>query len=113
MKINPNGFREYDARWVFEKDIDLEGITDLGRGLGTQIIKHTKIDINRIVYMGDDIPDLEVMKNVGLSCCPSDAVPEIKDISSYISYKKGGKGCVRDIIEQTLRVQNKWNNNFN
>ena len=78
-----------------------------------QIIKHTKIDINRIVYMGDDIPDLEVMKKVGLSCCPSDAAPEIKDISDYISYKKGGKGCVRDIIEQTLRVQNKWNNNFN
>ena len=43
MKINPNGFREYDARWVFEKDIDLEGIIHLGRGFGTQVIKHTKI----------------------------------------------------------------------
>ena len=42
MKINPNGFREYDARWVFEKDIDLEGIADLGKGLGTQVIKHSK-----------------------------------------------------------------------
>ena len=42
MKINPNGFREYDARWIFEKDIDLEGITSLGKGLGTQIIIHTK-----------------------------------------------------------------------
>ena len=42
MKINPNGFREYDARWLYEKDIDLEGITNLGKGLGSQIIKHTK-----------------------------------------------------------------------
>ena len=42
MKINQNGFREYDARWLFEKDIDLEGITDLGKGLGTQIVNHTK-----------------------------------------------------------------------
>ena len=42
MKINPNGFREYDARWIFEKDIDVEGITNLGKGLGTQIIGHTK-----------------------------------------------------------------------
>ena len=42
MKINPNGFREYDARWIFEKEIDIEGIADLGKGLGTQIIQHTK-----------------------------------------------------------------------
>ncbi len=53
MKINPNGFREYDARWVFEKDIDLEGITDLGRGLGTQIIKHTKKKNPRIIVGHD------------------------------------------------------------
>ncbi len=53
MKINPNGFREYDARWLFEKDIDLEGITDLGKGLGTQIIKHTK-KVNPKVIVGHD-----------------------------------------------------------
>ncbi len=78
-----------------------------------EIINNNKIDINKIAYMGDDIPDMEVMKEVGLSCCPSDAVPEIKNISNYISQKKGGKGCVRDIIEQTLKVQNKWNNSLN
>ena len=49
MKINPNGFREYDARWLFEKDIDLEGITDLGKGLGSQIIKHTKKTSPRVI----------------------------------------------------------------
>ena len=53
MKINPNGFREYDARWVFEKDIDLEGITDLGKGLGTQVIKHTKNKNPRIIVGHD------------------------------------------------------------
>ena len=53
MKINPNGFREYDARWVFEKDIDLEGIGDLGKGLGTQVIKHTKNQNPRIIVGHD------------------------------------------------------------
>jgi len=62
----------------------------------------------QVLYMGDDIPDLQVMKEVGLPCCPQDAVPEIKRISKYVSHKKGGKGCVRDVIEQVLKVQNKW-----
>ena len=53
MKINPNGFREYDARWVFEKDIDLDGITDLGKGLGTQIINHTKKNSPRVIVGHD------------------------------------------------------------
>ena len=53
MKINPNGFREYDARWIFEKDIDTEGITNLGKGLGTQVIKHTKKDNPRIIVGHD------------------------------------------------------------
>ena len=53
MKINPNGFREYDARWVFEKDIDIEGITNLGKGLGTQIIQRTKINNPRVIVGHD------------------------------------------------------------
>ncbi len=53
MKINPNGFREYDARWIFEKDIDLEGITNLGKGLGSQIIAHTKKNNPRVVVGHD------------------------------------------------------------
>ena len=53
MKINPNGFREYDARWIFEKDIDIEGITNLGKGLGTQIISHTKKNNPRVVVGHD------------------------------------------------------------
>jgi 3-deoxy-D-manno-octulosonate 8-phosphate phosphatase (KDO 8-P phosphatase) len=61
-----------------------------------------------VLYMGDDIPDYDVMKRSGVSACPADAAVEIKSISRYISNKNGGKGCVRDIIEQTLRVQGKW-----
>lgn len=61
-----------------------------------------------IIFMGDDLPDYEVMKRVGVSCCPNDAVPEIREICEYISLKNGGEGCVRDIIEQTLRAQGKW-----
>ncbi|MCF4101463.1 HAD-IIIA family hydrolase [Gillisia sp. M10.2A] len=67
-------------------------------------------DINpeNVLYMGDDIPDLYSMQMVGMPCCPQDAAPEIKEISRYISHKKGGKGCVRDVIEQVLKVQGKW-----
>ncbi|MFN8257832.1 MAG: HAD hydrolase family protein [Bacteroidales bacterium] len=63
---------------------------------------------NQVLYMGDDIPDLEVMKVVGLPTCPVDAAEEIKSISVYISDRKGGEGCVRDVIEQVLRAQGKW-----
>ncbi len=73
-----------------------------------KLIKKYDLKKNEIVYMGDDIPDIPVMKKIGVPCCPNDAVPDVKQISIYISKKNGGQGCVRDIIEQTLRVQNKW-----
>jgi len=63
-----------------------------------------------VLYMGDDIPDLFSMQMVGLPCCPQDAAPEIKHICKYVSHKNGGKGCARDVIEQVLKVQGKWNN---
>jgi 3-deoxy-D-manno-octulosonate 8-phosphate phosphatase (KDO 8-P phosphatase) len=59
--------------------------------------------------MGDDIPDWEVMKLVGIATCPSDAVEEIKAISHYISPRKGGEAAVRDVIEKVLKVQHNWN----
>ena len=73
-------------------------------------ISENNLDPKRMVYMGDDIPDFKVMKEVGVPCCPADAAEEIKNISIYISDKKGGEGCVRDIIEQVLKVQGKWMN---
>lgn len=66
---------------------------------------------DEIVYMGDDIPDFEVLQQCGLPCCPADAAPEIKEICTYISHKDGGKGCVRDILEQILKAQGLWMHN--
>ncbi|MFC7358441.1 KdsC family phosphatase [Jejudonia soesokkakensis] len=66
------------------------------------------LKLENVLYMGDDIPDLDVMQLVGLPSAPQDAVPEIKAVSSYVSHKKGGKGCVRDVIEQVLKVQGNW-----
>lgn len=61
-----------------------------------------------ILYMGDDLPDYEIMSIVGVPTCPADAVEEIKEIAVYVSHKTGGEGCVRDVIQQVMRVQGKW-----
>lgn len=71
------------------------------------------INPEKVLYMGDDIPDYHVMQLVGLPTCPQDACPEIKAISKYISHKKGGKGSVRDVIEQVMKVQGKWHMYYN
>ena len=61
-----------------------------------------------ILVMGDDIPDIPIIKASGVGCCPQDAAPEVKSASDYVSQKFGGKGCVRDVIEQVMKIQNKW-----
>lgn len=61
-----------------------------------------------ILYMGDDIPDLPVMQQCGLPCCPKDAAPEVKAVARYISHAAGGYGCGRDVVEQYLKVQGLW-----
>ena len=65
-----------------------------------------------ILYMGDDVPDIVVMEQDAVAACPNDAVSDVKEIANYVSHKKGGEGCVREIIEQTLRVQGKWLTNI-
>ncbi|MFH2143004.1 MAG: 3-deoxy-D-manno-octulosonate 8-phosphate phosphatase [Bacteroidota bacterium] len=67
-----------------------------------------KIDPQNILYMGDDIPDFEIMKITGIPTCPCNAAEDIKNISKYISGIKGGDGCVRDVLEQVMRAQGKW-----
>ena len=62
----------------------------------------------QVMYMGDDIPDLEIMRRVGCPVCPKDAATEIREASIYVSSRNGGQGCARDVIEQTLRAQGKW-----
>lgn len=95
------------------------GIKDIFLGAHNKIeqlnsyLDQHNISKSEVLYMGDDIPDFPVMELVGLPCCPQDAVPEIKAISKYISHKNGGKGAVRDVIEQVLKVNGKWNGNFN
>ncbi|MBI9068120.1 MAG: HAD hydrolase family protein [Salinivirgaceae bacterium] len=66
------------------------------------------LDLDNILYMGDDLPDYPVLKMVGVPTCPGDAAVEIKQVSKYISNINGGQGCVRDVIEQVLRAQRNW-----
>lgn len=64
----------------------------------------------QVLYMGDDIPDIEIMAQAGVPTCPADAAEEVKQLAAYISHQPGGKGCVRDVIEQVLKVQGLWMN---
>jgi len=83
------------------------GITDKTEALEDFRFKYG-IEPSEILYMGDDLPDYGVMKKVGIPTCPADAAPEIRGISVYVSNYPGGKGCVRDVIEQVLRLNEKW-----
>ncbi|MCD6090280.1 MAG: HAD-IIIA family hydrolase [Bacteroidales bacterium] len=71
-------------------------------------MKKKNLTNEQVLYMGDDIPDYHIMQEVGVATCPEDAVEEIKSISDYISHKAGGKGAVRDIVQQVMKVQGKW-----
>lgn len=90
------------------------GITDIYLGIHAKLdtfkeyLEIHNVNPDEVLYMGDDIPDYEVMKHIGVPTCPNDAAQEIKDISIYISQRNGGKGAVRDVIEQVMRLQGKW-----
>ncbi|HJN53972.1 MAG TPA: HAD-IIIA family hydrolase [Flavobacteriaceae bacterium] len=71
-------------------------------------IKKYNLDKKSILFMGDDIPDIPILKVIGLPCCPQDATPEVKDLCSYVSHKNGGMGAVRDVIKQVMKIQNNW-----
>jgi 3-deoxy-D-manno-octulosonate 8-phosphate phosphatase (KDO 8-P phosphatase) len=72
------------------------------------LLDNYTLNPEEILYIGDDVPDIPVMKKVGLGCCPADAASDVKSIADYVSHKKGGEGCVRELIEQVMRVQGKW-----
>lgn len=94
------------------------GVTDIYLGSPDKVktfkeyINIYDIKPEQVLYMGDDIPDYYVMKLVGLPTCPQDAAPEIKSLCKYISHVNGGKGAARDVIEQVMKVQGKWNTQF-
>ncbi len=71
-------------------------------------IKKYNLDKKSILFMGDDIPDIPILKVIGLPYCPQDATPEVKDLCSYVSHKNGGMGAVRDVIKQVMKIQNNW-----
>jgi 3-deoxy-D-manno-octulosonate 8-phosphate phosphatase (KDO 8-P phosphatase) len=73
-----------------------------------QFVGESAMQWEEILFMGDDLPDIELIRVSGLGCCPADAVPEVLEISKYISPVKGGEGCARDVIEKVLKVQDKW-----
>lgn len=106
--ISGSSSKEYQKRLrkLGINDIYLNSRSKLSH-FNTFLNKH---DLNKsdVLFMGDDIPDFEVMKEAGIPVCPSDADSEIKQLASYISDKKGGAGCVRDVIEQVLRLHNSW-----
>lgn len=90
------------------------GVEDIYVGCAVKIkayeafLEQYGLSDEEVMYMGDDIPDLQVMRRVGCPVCPKDACPEVKEASVYVSHCLGGNGCGRDVIEQTLRAQGKW-----
>ena len=95
------------------------GITDIYLGVANKVETFKEftdiynINPEQVLYMGDDIPDYHVMQLVGLPTCPVDSAPEIKELCKYVSHKHGGTGCVRDVIEQVMKVLVKWMEHFN
>lgn len=93
------------------------GLTEIHQGAAHKIdvyrdlCQRYGLKDEQVMFMGDDIPDYEVMKQCGLPTCPADAAPEIKAISAYVSGYNGGEGCARDVIEQVLKVHDKWMHN--
>ncbi len=90
------------------------GVKDIAFGVQNKLGAYEEyldiydLDEDGILYMGDDLPDYEVMKRAGVSACPNDAAPEILAFAQYISPYKGGQGCVRDVIEKVLLLNNAW-----
>ena len=90
------------------------GIKDIYLGVKDKTVQLDEVKkmyglkTDEILYMGDDIPDYYVMQQVGVPTCPNDAVHEIRELSTYVSPFNGGEGCVRDVIEQTLKLHGKW-----
>lgn len=96
------------------KRLNMLGVKDVFTGVPDKVVKleeymeQYQLKPEQVVYVGDDIPDLKVMHRVGVPACPADAADEVKQISVFVSDRPGGRGCVRDIIEQTLKAQGKW-----
>ena len=103
-----NAANEKAVSLFLDRKISYPEITELIEACmeDAEFIDHP--DVDEILYMGDDVPDIEVMCECGLPCCPKDAVPEVKSVAKYISYADGGRGCGRDVVEQVLKAHGLW-----
>lgn len=99
---------------IVRKRFEGLGVKDIFLGSANKIqvfesyLNQLNITAAEVCYMGDDIPDYNVMKRVGLAVCPADAAYEIRNIAHYVSPKEGGKGCVRDVLEQAMKIKGLW-----
>lgn len=99
---------------IVRKRFEGLGVKDIFLGSANKIqvfesyLNQLNISAAEVCYMGDDIPDYNVMKRVGLAVCPADAAYEIRNIAHYVSPKEGGKGCVRDVLEQAMKIKGLW-----
>jgi 3-deoxy-D-manno-octulosonate 8-phosphate phosphatase (KDO 8-P phosphatase) len=109
--ISGSNSKEYIKRMKYLGILDVHLNSRSKMEQFSSFLKKYSLNSSDVLYMGDDIPDYEVMKQTGIAVCPADADSEIKKISAYISDHKGGEGCVRDIIEQVLRLHGKWMDN--
>ena len=109
LAIMTGGHNE-NVRWRYEylgvKDIYIN--CSMKIRTWEEFLKKYELQEDEIIYVGDDIPDYEVMKRAGCPCCPKDACTEIKEISTYISDCEGGQGVARDILEQVMKAQGRW-----
>ena len=109
LAIMTGGHNE-NVRWRYEylgvKDIYIN--CSMKIRTWEEFLKKYRLQEDEIIYVGDDIPDYEVMKRAGCPCCPKDACAEIKEISTYVSDSKVGQGVSRDILEQVMKAQGKW-----
>lgn len=102
-----------------QQRFDYLGIKNVHLGVGNKadlmdsIRKELKLEWSSVLFMGDDLPDKGLLNLAGLSCCPADAAFEIQQICKYISDKKGGEGCVRDVIEKVLKINGHWDSGTN
>lgn len=96
------------------KRFDALGVKDVFLGVSEKLnvlkkhLSDKNINTSEVLFMGDDMPDIELMSYCGLATCPNDAVEEIKAKAHYISPQKGGDGCVRDVIEKVMKIRGNW-----
>ena len=105
-----SGGKEEPVRWRMEglgvKEVHL-GASDKLKAV-TALAQRLNLSLDEVAYMGDDLPDIKALEAVGLSCCPHDAAPEVRDVVDWVVPEGGGQGCVRNLLEQAMKLRGLW-----